>query len=104
MARLRGFAVSGKKGGGVWIRLIWINANFDPAAVIYNFPVRVQRRTRAYARLDLHCRGRRRPRRIRPLCRRIEKGLTMIVQLIYGAAALVVAAFMVAALLRPDKF
>jgi hypothetical protein len=30
--------------------------------------------------------------------------LTMIVQLIYAAAALAIGAYMVAALLRPDKF
>jgi K+-transporting ATPase KdpF subunit len=30
--------------------------------------------------------------------------LTMIVELIYGAAALAIAVYMVAALLRPDRF
>jgi hypothetical protein len=43
-------------------------------------------------------------RRVRPLRRFPEAGLTMIVGLIYAAAALGVAVYMVAALLRPDKF
>ena len=38
------------------------------------------------------------------LRRRPEEDLTMIVELIYGAAALAIAVYMVAALLRPDKF
>jgi hypothetical protein len=43
-------------------------------------------------------------RRIRRLCAVPEAGLTMIVGFIYAAAALGVAVYMVAALLRPDKF
>jgi hypothetical protein len=43
-------------------------------------------------------------RRIRRLCAVPETGLTMIVDLIYATAALGVAVYMVAALLRPDKF
>jgi hypothetical protein len=46
----------------------------------------------------------RRLRRIRRLRAVPEAGLTMIVDLIYVIAALGVAVYMVAALLRPDKF
>jgi hypothetical protein len=54
--------------------------------------------------LCLHRRGDRRARRLCPLRRRAAEGLSVIVQLIYAAAALFVAGYMVAALLRPDKF
>jgi hypothetical protein len=45
---------------------------------------------------DLRC--------VRPLRRFLEAGLTMVVGLIYAVAALGIAVYMVAALLRPDKF
>jgi hypothetical protein len=50
-----------------------------------------------------------RPRRrhaagLRPLRPRAEEDLTMIVQLIYAAGALAIGVYMVAALIRPDKF
>jgi hypothetical protein len=53
---------------------------------------------------DLSRCGHFRVRRVRGLCRHAEKGLTMIVGLIYAAAALAIAVYMVVALLRPDKF
>jgi len=52
----------------------------------------------------LHCLGRRDLRGVRPLCRPLEAHLTMIVSLIYAAGAIVITLYMLAALLRPDKF
>jgi hypothetical protein len=55
-------------------------------------------------RCPLHRRRIDRIRRLRRLRRLSGQDLTMIVGLIYAAAALGVAVYMVAALLRPDKF
>ena len=52
----------------------------------------------------LHRPRRRRAGRLRPLRRRPAKDLTMIVEFIYAAAALAIGVYMVAALLRPDRF
>ncbi|MDP9103867.1 MAG: hypothetical protein M3N05_07675 [Pseudomonadota bacterium] len=50
-------------------------------------------------------RARRRPvSRLRLLCRPPEEALSMIVAIIYAAAALAIGIYMVAALVRPDKF
>jgi hypothetical protein len=50
-------------------------------------------------------RPRRRPvSRVRPLCRPPEEALSMIVAIIYAAAAVAIGIYMVAALVRPDKF
>jgi hypothetical protein len=41
---------------------------------------------------------------VRRLCRAVEAGLTMLMILLYGAGAVVVAVYMVAALVLPEKF
>jgi hypothetical protein len=41
---------------------------------------------------------------VRPLRLCAEEDLIVVVQLIYAAAAIFVAVYMIAALLRPDKF
>jgi len=49
--------------------------------------------------------GRRRVLRgVRPLCLFAEARLTMVVTVLYAAGAVVVTVYMLAALLRPDKF
>jgi hypothetical protein len=58
----------------------------------------------SHDRSALHRGGNRHPRRVRPLRLCAEEDLIVIVQLIYAAAAIFVAVYMVAALLRPDKF
>ncbi len=51
------------------------------------------------------CGGRRRAfRGVRPLCRAVEARLTMLVTVLYVAGAVAVTVYMLAALLRPDKF
>jgi nitroreductase len=65
---------------------------------------RLRASEKSHDRPDLPRPRRRRAGRLRPLRRRPAKDLTMIVQLIYAAAALVIGVYMVAALLRPDKF
>src|SRR5665213_1424977 len=52
----------------------------------------------------LHCARHSRARGLRSLRRIPEARLTMVVGLIYAAAAAAIAVYMVAALLRPDKF
>jgi hypothetical protein len=57
-----------------------------------------------HARPDLPRLGLRDIHRIRPVRPRAQEDLTVIISLLYGAAAIIIAGYMVAALLRPDKF
>jgi hypothetical protein len=78
--------------------LIWLGRILRPRN-------RFLARSSPNARHHLHHRRRGDPGPLRPLRCRAAAGLTaMLVQLIYAAGALFIGGYMVAALLRPDKF